>query len=218
MDLRFYTGSQFPAAYRNALFLALHGSSNDPDEGRLQGRPRGDEGRQPAGTEDFMTGWLKDGEVTGRPAGLATGRRRRALCVGRQQGVHLPRQLRSLVAASLAAPLLARDNREGAQEIKRAGGQEALPQATISAGPPNRIRGRPRSAATLPERQEKDLLISCPPDLLCSPDGTTTRIATGSTRKPQAMLWLSPELAIGPRASTTADRSPRRRANGPRPS
>jgi glucose/arabinose dehydrogenase len=27
MDLRFYKGTQFPAAYRNALFLALHGSA-----------------------------------------------------------------------------------------------------------------------------------------------------------------------------------------------
>ena len=30
IDLRFYTGTQFPAAYRNALFLALHGSTTIP--------------------------------------------------------------------------------------------------------------------------------------------------------------------------------------------
>ena len=28
--LRFYTGAQFPSSYRNALFLALHGSSTIP--------------------------------------------------------------------------------------------------------------------------------------------------------------------------------------------
>jgi glucose/arabinose dehydrogenase len=27
----------------------------------------------PTGLEDFVTGWLKEGIVTGRPAGLATG-------------------------------------------------------------------------------------------------------------------------------------------------
>ncbi len=74
MDLRFYTGSQFPAAYRNALFLALHGSSTIPTKvGYKVVRVVMKDGR-PAGTEDFMTGWLKNGEVTGRPAGLATGR------------------------------------------------------------------------------------------------------------------------------------------------
>jgi glucose/arabinose dehydrogenase len=74
MDLRFYTGSQFPASYRNALFLALHGSSTIPTKvGYKVVRVVMKDGK-PAGTEDFMTGWLKDGEVSGRPAGLATGR------------------------------------------------------------------------------------------------------------------------------------------------
>jgi glucose/arabinose dehydrogenase len=74
MDLRFYTGSQFPAAYRNALFLALHGSSTIPAKvGYKVVRVVMKDGR-PAGTEDFIAGWLKDGQVSGRPAGLATGR------------------------------------------------------------------------------------------------------------------------------------------------
>jgi glucose/arabinose dehydrogenase len=73
MDLRFYTGSQFPAAYRNALFLALHGSSTIPTKvGYKVVRIVMKDGK-PVGTEDFMTGWLKNGEVSGRPAGLATG-------------------------------------------------------------------------------------------------------------------------------------------------
>jgi glucose/arabinose dehydrogenase len=73
MDLRFYTGAQFPAAYRNALFLALHGSSTIPTKvGYKVVRVVMKDGK-PVGTEDFMTGWLKNGEVSGRPAGLATG-------------------------------------------------------------------------------------------------------------------------------------------------
>ena len=74
MDLRFYTGGQFPASYRNALFLALHGSSTIPTKvGYKVVRVVMKDGK-PAGTEDFITGWLKNGDVTGRPAGLATGR------------------------------------------------------------------------------------------------------------------------------------------------
>jgi glucose/arabinose dehydrogenase len=73
MDLRFYTGAQFPAAYRNALFLALHGSTTIPKKvGYKVVRVLMKDGR-PAGVEDFMTGWLKDDVVSGRPAGLATG-------------------------------------------------------------------------------------------------------------------------------------------------
>jgi glucose/arabinose dehydrogenase len=73
MDLRFYRGTQFPAAYRNALFLALHGSSTIPKKvGYKVVRVVMKDGR-PIGIEDFITGWLKDDAVSGRPAGLATG-------------------------------------------------------------------------------------------------------------------------------------------------
>jgi glucose/arabinose dehydrogenase len=73
IDLRFYTGTQFPAQYRNALFLAIHGSSTIPVKvGYKVVRVVMKSGR-PVGIEDFVTGWLKDGVVSGRPAGLATG-------------------------------------------------------------------------------------------------------------------------------------------------
>jgi glucose/arabinose dehydrogenase len=71
MDLRFYTGTQFPATYRNALFLALHGSARK-NNGYKVVRVLMTDGR-PAGTEDFVSGFLKDGVVMGRPAGIATG-------------------------------------------------------------------------------------------------------------------------------------------------
>jgi glucose/arabinose dehydrogenase len=71
MDLRFYTGTQFPASYRNALFLAFHGSARK-NNGYKVARVVMKDGR-PSGLEDFATGFLKDGVVLGRPAGLATG-------------------------------------------------------------------------------------------------------------------------------------------------
>ena len=73
IDLRFYTGQQFPASFRNALFLSLHGSTTIPEKvGYKVVRIVMKDGR-PVGVEDFITGWLKGTEASGRPAGLATG-------------------------------------------------------------------------------------------------------------------------------------------------
>ena len=72
IDMRFYTGAAFPAAYRNALFIAFHGSARKTN-GYSVARVVMKDGR-PTGIEDFATGFLKDGVVFGRPAGLATGR------------------------------------------------------------------------------------------------------------------------------------------------
>jgi glucose/arabinose dehydrogenase len=71
IDLRFYRGSQFPPAYRNALFVALHGSARK-NNGYLVARVVMKNGR-PQALENFATGFLQDGVVLGRPAGLATG-------------------------------------------------------------------------------------------------------------------------------------------------
>jgi glucose/arabinose dehydrogenase len=75
IDLRFYTGDRFPAAYRGAMFVALHGSSATARKERIGYkvvRVVFKDGK-PTGVEDFVTGWLKDGQVLGRPAGLVTG-------------------------------------------------------------------------------------------------------------------------------------------------
>ncbi len=75
IDLRFYTGKKFPAAYRGAMFVALHGSSPTARKDRIPGsvvRVVFKDGK-PTGVEDFVTGWMKDGQVMGRPAGLITG-------------------------------------------------------------------------------------------------------------------------------------------------
>jgi glucose/arabinose dehydrogenase len=74
LDFLFYTGTQFPAEFRNGAFLANHGSTQGPE--RLgysvsfvpfrNGKPAG-----PA--RDFATGWMMGAdrkEVWGRPVGL----------------------------------------------------------------------------------------------------------------------------------------------------
>jgi glucose/arabinose dehydrogenase len=75
IDLRFYTGDKFPSAWRGALLLAAHGSSPTARKDRIGFkvvRIVFKDGK-PIGTEDFISGFLKDGQVLGRPAGLITG-------------------------------------------------------------------------------------------------------------------------------------------------
>ena len=71
LGLRFYTGSMFPAEYKNAIFIARHGSWNKTD------KIGGDiivAKLNPNGTvkswEPFMTGFLKDNNYIGRPVDL----------------------------------------------------------------------------------------------------------------------------------------------------
>ena len=74
LDALFYTGKQFPAAYRGGAFLANHGSWNRSRRVGYSvtfvpfknGKPTG-------GPEDFLTGFMLDPEkreVWGRPVGL----------------------------------------------------------------------------------------------------------------------------------------------------
>jgi glucose/arabinose dehydrogenase len=71
LAVRFYTGAQFPAEYRNQAFIAQHGSWNrsTPIGYRIMlVKLNGD---RVTGYEEFATGWLKpDGSVTGRPVDL----------------------------------------------------------------------------------------------------------------------------------------------------
>jgi glucose/arabinose dehydrogenase len=75
IDLRFYTGSAFPPLYRGAMFVSLHGSSPKARQEKIGYKVVRVvfKGGAPTGVEDFVTGWLKNGEVLGRPAGLITG-------------------------------------------------------------------------------------------------------------------------------------------------
>ena len=68
LGITFYTGDQFPAQYKNALFVAEHGSWN-----HAPGAPRGYQVSVIRETgsglryDSFVDQWLIDGKVTGRP-------------------------------------------------------------------------------------------------------------------------------------------------------
>ncbi len=61
MTFVFYSGSHFPAEFRNDAFLALRGSWNrNPPTGYKLVRVRFDPQGRPLGFEDFVSGWLLD--------------------------------------------------------------------------------------------------------------------------------------------------------------
>jgi glucose/arabinose dehydrogenase len=73
VGVKFYEGTQFPERYRNGAFVALHGSWNRrTPTGYKVGFVPFENGSPASGLEDFMTGWLNEGEATtwGRPVGL----------------------------------------------------------------------------------------------------------------------------------------------------
>ena len=74
LGLTFYSGTAFPAAYRESLFVALHGSRAElPAAGYKVVRVALRAGR-PREIEDFATGWRTDNRVWGRPVDVVTGR------------------------------------------------------------------------------------------------------------------------------------------------
>lgn len=75
MGVAFYKGRQFPAPYRSDLYVALHGSSPTARKDRTPGkivRVVMKNGKA-VGIEDFVTGFMQNGQILGRPAGLVTG-------------------------------------------------------------------------------------------------------------------------------------------------
>jgi len=67
LGMRFYTGTQFPQAYRGAIFIAEHGSWNRrPMSGYRLTVVRLEDGR-PVGYEIFAQGWLDGRKAWGRP-------------------------------------------------------------------------------------------------------------------------------------------------------
>ncbi len=74
LGLAFYNAGQFPAAY-HGLFVAFHGSWNRsvPTGYKVVYIPLNGRGAVAGAPQDFATGWLKDGNVSGRPVGLAVG-------------------------------------------------------------------------------------------------------------------------------------------------
>ena len=81
LGLAFYEGSEFPAEYRNNIFVAFHGSWNRsvPTGYKVVRVKLDDKGQPQGGAEDFITGWLAPGETKkgrwmGRPVGIVFGR------------------------------------------------------------------------------------------------------------------------------------------------
>jgi glucose/arabinose dehydrogenase len=67
--ISFYKGGMFPAEMRNNLFIALHGSWNRAEKvGYKLLRVVIDDHGDVVNSKDFITGWLKDGKVSGRPS------------------------------------------------------------------------------------------------------------------------------------------------------
>ncbi|KMO35278.1 sorbosone dehydrogenase [Methylobacterium tarhaniae] len=72
LGMKFYTGSSFPAEYKNNIFIAEHGSWNRHkyQGGRIE-RVIVDPDGKNAKLETFASGWLKgDRDYTGRPADI----------------------------------------------------------------------------------------------------------------------------------------------------
>ena len=66
---RFYTGNMFPAAYRNAIFVAEHGSWNSSVPVGYRVMAVHVDGRKVTGYDPLIEGFLQsNGRVSGRPA------------------------------------------------------------------------------------------------------------------------------------------------------
>jgi len=68
LGMRFYTGSQFPAAYRDRIFIAEHGSWNRSKKIGYRVTMVTLEGNKAVRYETFAEGWLQGETAWGRPA------------------------------------------------------------------------------------------------------------------------------------------------------
>jgi glucose/arabinose dehydrogenase len=70
LGMRFYTGSQFPAEYRNNIFIAEHGSWNRSRKIGYRVKRVVIEGARIVKHEVFAEGWLQGESVWGRPVDI----------------------------------------------------------------------------------------------------------------------------------------------------
>lgn len=70
--LRFYTGTMFPAEYRNRIFIAQHGSWNRSRKSgyRVMMVTLKDDRRTVDKVQEFATGWMENERAWGRPVDL----------------------------------------------------------------------------------------------------------------------------------------------------
>jgi glucose/arabinose dehydrogenase len=67
LGMRFYTGTMFPAAYRNQIFIAEHGSWNRTVPVGYRVTLVRLNNNRAVSYEPFAEGWLQDGRAWGRP-------------------------------------------------------------------------------------------------------------------------------------------------------
>jgi len=70
LGMRFYTGTQFPAEYRNNIFIAEHGSWNRSSKIGYRVKRVIVEGGKAVRQEVFAEGWLQGESAWGRPADI----------------------------------------------------------------------------------------------------------------------------------------------------
>ncbi len=68
LGMRFYTGKQFPERYRNAVFIAEHGSWNRSSKAGYRVSVVHLQGNRAVGYEPFVSGWQQGESAWGRPA------------------------------------------------------------------------------------------------------------------------------------------------------
>jgi glucose/arabinose dehydrogenase len=68
LGMRFYTGQQFPAQYRNRIFIAEHGSWNRSKKIGYRISMVTLEGNRAVRYDTFASGWLQGESAWGRPA------------------------------------------------------------------------------------------------------------------------------------------------------
>ena len=91
LGMRFYTGKQFPAEFKNNIFIAEHGSWNRSKKtGFNVTRVVLDAKGKVVKHEPFATGWLNGEAVLGPAGGRAGGARRLAAGFRRRGRGHLP--------------------------------------------------------------------------------------------------------------------------------
>ena len=66
--MRFYTGKAFPERYRNAVFIAEHGSWNRSRKSGYRVSVVRLQGNRAVSYETFITGWMSNELAWGRPA------------------------------------------------------------------------------------------------------------------------------------------------------
>ncbi len=73
LGLRIYSGTQFPASYQGDLFVAFHGSWNRSVPTGYKVVQLDMQNNRPVAIDDFITGWLVNGNAWGRPVDVIVG-------------------------------------------------------------------------------------------------------------------------------------------------